>query len=89
MIEPENAMVYEGVGSTIDAAIRDAVAFANHQTNGVFGASAEVIAWGINAGGTGDACSFWARIRKTDVRGAASIQAQTGAPSMPILPGNR
>ena len=76
MIEPENAVEYDGVGSTIDAAIRDAVAFANHQTNGVFGANAEVTAWGINAGNTGDSCSFWARIRKVDVFAAASCQSR-------------
>lgn len=54
---------FEGVGSSIDAAILDALNIASRQCEQSVKLDLEVIAWGIRSDGVGDTYAFWARVR--------------------------
>ena len=53
---------FEGIGSSLDAAVLDALTFIRPNT-GTSETLAEVVAWGIRASGVIGAHTFWARIK--------------------------
>lgn len=62
--EAEAPLEFEGVGSSIDAAVLDAVRIATGQDEARTNVETVVVAWGAKVTGIGGARLFWARVRK-------------------------